>query len=188
MPRSTTTTRRDAAEALLSPRRLDLALALRAQGPSSVSELAAATGMRPTAVYAHLDKLREVGLVREEGRRKTGRRDGIVYALADRETAVAYDPDDPASVDRTCRYAQMVLRRAAAESSAAFESGLARTRGKRRDTAVGYARTWLAPDELARANALLEELYALFNEARPREGRRAIALTFALRPAPDASP
>ena len=179
--------RADASEALLSPRRLDMALALRAHGPSTVSELAEHTGMRSTAVYAHLDRLVDAGLVRECGRRKTGRRDGIVYELTHRKTSVRYDRDDPAAVDRTCRYTRMVLRRASAEACESFSSLKARANGKRRDTAVSYSRTWLAPDELARANALLDELAELFDGTRSPAGRQAYALTVALRPAPCAS-
>ncbi len=164
-----------------------MALALKAHGPSTVSELAEHTGMRSTAVYAHLDRLLDVGLVRECGRRKTGRRDGIVYELTHRRTTVRYDRNDPAAVDRTCRYTRMVLRRAAAETCESFTSLKARAQGKLRDTKVSYGRTLLAPDELEHANALLEELRELFDGTRSPEGRKAYALTVALRPAPCAS-
>ena len=66
--------------ALTSPRRLDIGDALAASGPLSVRALAAQIGAKPSALYHHLAKLIEVGLVVEAGTRIVNRKRETLYA------------------------------------------------------------------------------------------------------------
>jgi DNA-binding transcriptional ArsR family regulator len=66
--------------ALTSPRRLDIGDALAASGPLSVRALAAQIGAKPSALYHHLAKLIEVGLVEEAGTRTVNRKRETLYA------------------------------------------------------------------------------------------------------------
>ncbi|HEY7719533.1 MAG TPA: metalloregulator ArsR/SmtB family transcription factor [Pedococcus sp.] len=68
-------------KALGSPRRLEL-LDLLAQGPRSVEDLAVAAGLGTSSCSAHLQSLREAGLV---GARREGKR--VVYSLAGDDVA-----------------------------------------------------------------------------------------------------
>lgn len=72
-------------KALANPSRLEL-VDLLAQGPRSVEDLAGAAGLAMTTCSAHLQTLREAGLVhaRREGRR-------VYYTLAGEDVARLYD-------------------------------------------------------------------------------------------------
>lgn len=65
--------------ALTSPRRLDIIDALAGAGPLSVRALAAQIGARPSALYHHLARLIEVGLVAEAGARTVNRKRETLY-------------------------------------------------------------------------------------------------------------
>ena len=66
--------------ALTVPRRLDIVDALAASGPLSVRALAVQIGARPSALYHHLARLLEVGLVVEAGARIVNRKRETLYA------------------------------------------------------------------------------------------------------------
>ena len=66
-------------ETIASPRRQDMLARLAACGPLSIRELAEQVGARPTALYHHLEKLLDVGLVVEAGSRLRNRRRETLY-------------------------------------------------------------------------------------------------------------
>jgi len=66
--------------ALSSPRRLDIVDALAAAGPLPVRALAAQIGAKPSALYHHLARLLEVGLVVEAGAQTINRKRETLYA------------------------------------------------------------------------------------------------------------
>jgi DNA-binding transcriptional ArsR family regulator len=65
---------------LASSRRQEMVDRLAATGPMSVRELAAALGVRPSALYHHMEKLTATGLAREAGTRTVNRRAETLYA------------------------------------------------------------------------------------------------------------
>lgn len=71
--------RADQIEALISTRRQPIGDLLAVRGPMSVKEMAKALGQKPSALYHHLNKLVDVGLVREVGSRITNRRVEKLY-------------------------------------------------------------------------------------------------------------
>ena len=64
----------DQLAAMASPRRQDIVDRLAATGPLSVKELAAQIGARPPALYHHIERLLEVGLIVEAGTRTVRRK------------------------------------------------------------------------------------------------------------------
>lgn len=67
-------------QCLSSSRRQDMVDRLAGDGPLSVRELARAIGMKPSAIYHHLEQLLAVGLVIESGHRTVNRRQEKLYA------------------------------------------------------------------------------------------------------------
>lgn len=65
--------------AMRSPRRHDIIDRLAASGPMSIRMLAAGIGAKPSALYHHIDKLLELGLVVEAGARVTRRKREQLY-------------------------------------------------------------------------------------------------------------
>lgn len=72
-------TRPEQIAALTSARRHDIADRLAAGGPMSIKELAEQVGAKPSALYHHIEKLREVGLVVEAGSRVVNRKREQLY-------------------------------------------------------------------------------------------------------------
>ena len=66
-------------EALVSSRRQDIGDHLSACGPLSAKEIACALGMKPSALYHHLEQLMDVGLIVEVGHRIVNRRTEKLY-------------------------------------------------------------------------------------------------------------
>jgi len=66
--------------ALMSARRHDIGDRLAAGGPMSIKELAEQIGAKPSALYHHIQKMLEVGLVVEAGSRVVRRKREQLYA------------------------------------------------------------------------------------------------------------
>lgn len=73
--------REDQLRTLLSSVRTDIVDHLAGRGEMSIKELAVAIGKQPSSLYHHLDKLIEVGLVRETGARVINRKQEKLYAV-----------------------------------------------------------------------------------------------------------
>jgi predicted ArsR family transcriptional regulator len=107
---------------LNAPKRMEIITALRESGPSTAIDLAARMDLRPEALHYHLRELERIGLVREVGRRATGRRPQTVFELvADRirlprTVATATFEREKA---RGCR---LLLRRTERDVAKAFQS------------------------------------------------------------------
>ncbi len=71
--------RPDQIAALTSVRRQDIADRMAASGPMSIKELADQIGVQPSALYHHIRKMVEVGLVIEAGTRTVRRRRERLY-------------------------------------------------------------------------------------------------------------
>ena len=65
---------------MASARRQDIVDRLAATGPLSIKEIAAQIGARPSALYHHIERLIDVGLVIEAGARTIRRKRTLLYA------------------------------------------------------------------------------------------------------------
>jgi DNA-binding transcriptional ArsR family regulator len=156
--------------ALSSPLRHEIGDRLAAQGPLTVRELAAALGMKATAVYHHLKALEGAGLVVRAGERREGGRPAVAYGT-------------PAPLMRMARAARRKSNR-----PALAQAGIAAATQAGRDYANGFApehwaidgsgrnhwffRIVTAPSKprLARINKLLDELATLIWTPDPNPG------------------
>ena len=173
--------RQDQLRALASPLRQEIVDALQAspQG-STIAALAQRLNRRPDSLYFHLRALQRVALVRRIGHTGVGRDRAALYALPDRPARIAYPPAKRSGhlapvLDAILRLARRDVRRALALPAV-------RAEGDSRQLWVARARGWLRPDQLARANALLNELFDLLNQSPPAPDTEPIALAFALTP------
>lgn len=167
--------------ALASPVRQELADALEGAGPCPVARLAQLLGRPADALYHHLRVLQRAGLVRVAGRRQVGRHAFAEYELVRRPLLAARGPR-PQEAERVAGAAQRLAWR---DFRRALRAGAGETRGARRTRLGLRLRAWLAADELARANALLDELLALLRAGRPGPGRTPLALGLLLAPLPE---
>ncbi len=167
--------------ALASPLRQELLDLLEAAGPLSIAELGAQLGRAPDALYFHVRRLERVGLVREHGRRQSGRHAFAVYDAIGRPLRIdrskARRRDLDAVVGGILRLAARDYRRASAGGSAVAQ-------GPTRNLCGARVRGWLGAEQLTEVNALLEQLSACVRAGRPGPGREPVAFAFVLAPVP----
>lgn len=175
---------RTALEAIASPARLELLGAL-GDGPLTTAELAARLGRSRQSLYYHLGLLEKAGLVvgepPAEGERE--RR----YRMREGRLAVGARRGSTADRSAATKALRAILRLTAREAAAALEDPGTRLRGPEREMIGFRGKARLTEAQLRRANELIDELEALFREAKggsldlPLE-----ALTVVLTPARDA--
>lgn len=170
----------DQIRALASPARQEVVDALVAAGPASVAELAEHLGRAPDSLYFHLRRLEKVGLVREVGRRKSGRHVAVVYDVPGRPMrivqtrAIARPMDDV--VGGILRLAQRDYRRNLRNPAAVLE-------GPARSLWAGRVKGWIDEKDLTRVNEMLEEIQRIVRTGRPKAKASAIGFTFVVAPA-----
>ncbi len=165
--------------ALASPARQEVIDALVAAGPLSVAEIAAHLGRAADSLYFHLRQLEKVGLIREIERRQSGRHVAVVYDVPGRPMRIDPNLAAPkplgAVISGVLRLAQRDYRRSLSDPRTVID-------GPCRELWGGRVKGWVAPEDLTRVNALLEELQRVVRDGRPGEGRRGVSFTFVLAP------
>lgn len=168
--------------ALISPVRQEIADAIHAAGPVSISQLAAILGRPADALYFHIRTLERVGLLKRTGELATGRRSGAVYDVSDRPLRIRYDPQDRPVTRALIKVSGSMLRLAHRDFVRAFKDGLVDPEGDHRNTWSGRAKGWLTREEIAQVNLCWRKILEILQDARPREGARLHAATFVMSP------
>ena len=164
---------KDQLAALTAPVRRDILDRLIIRGPMAVTEIGAALGRQPTAIYHHLRQLEAVGLIETTRPVSTSSEPGrpsLQYRAVNRVMVATDASRDPANRELVVR----LVRAASAQTARDFERAL----GSEARVATGEARNHTffraviapSPERLARINALLEELAALAMAPEPDPG------------------
>ncbi len=183
-----------------SPARLEVIDAMSEIGPCSVAELARELGRSPQSLYYHLEIMVAVGLLRQTGSRKAGKRDEALYDMVSDHYRLAGSGDAAEDVRRTLlRFNSTVFKLTERNYRDAVTHGLPRRVDQRENIYLRRQRGRLSDENLARFYELLEEMGALLAaevETKPtnrKPGRRRAAsephryaLTIALIPLEDA--
>jgi DNA-binding transcriptional ArsR family regulator len=169
----------DATRVLASATRQEIVDALSSAGPCSVVRLATLLGRRPDALYFHLRALERVGLVRQQPEPGSDGNGGAIYELPGSAVRLDYAAAPRADLARVVRHAlKLSLREFERECLAERPIG----QGGGRTLWGGRVMGWVNKAELARINALIEELHSVLRKGRPGPNRRAISLGFLLAP------
>lgn len=170
--------------ALIAPTRQEIVDVLESAGACSVATLASLLGRPADALYYHLRRLQEAGLVTETERRRDGRRGYGVFDLCRRPVRLSYAPPaQPGDIARVVAAAQRLTWR---EFRRALRTRTGRAEGGRRSLWGGRMKGWLLPTELEQVNRLLTELSAVIRGGGPRPGAEPISVCFLLAPSPAA--
>ena len=172
--------------AIASPPRQEVLEAL-GDGPASVRELAARLGRSRQALHHHIAALVSAGLVRPSGARGRGVRREQVYALEGERFAVRTHGTSRKELEATTRALQALLRLTGREAARALATPGLRRSGAARELVALRGKVRLAPERLARLNALIEELLQLLRDAKAERADPLYAVTFVLTPSPDRS-
>jgi len=168
-----------ATRALASATRQEIVDALSSAGPCTVAKLADLLGRRPDALYFHVRALERVGLVRQQVNSQTDSNGGVIFELPRSSVRLDYAAAPRADLARVVRHAlKLSLREFERECLADRPIGPA----SQRHLWGGRVMGWVNSEELARINALIEELHSVLRQGRPGGGRRAISLGFLLAP------
>lgn len=92
---------------------------LRFGGTMSAAELAGRTGKSPQGVHYHLNKLRDIGLVRLAGERETGRRPEMLFEMEAHDVHLTQGKRTPGLRREMLRMCRLFLRRAGEDYEAA---------------------------------------------------------------------
>lgn len=156
--------------AIASGRRQPIIDLLAASGPLSAREIARNIGLKPSAIYFHLEQLMQVGLVVERGSRKAGRRTEQLFdTVATRmRIGVAPGSDDSAEIWEQLHLSQ------SRQTDRDFVSGLTMSdaigEGSQRNLRTFRVIGSPNPDQLARVNALLDEALDILWESAGGDG------------------
>jgi DNA-binding transcriptional ArsR family regulator len=171
---------------MASARRQDIVDRLAATGPLSIKELAAQIGARPSALYHHVGRLLEVGLIVEAGWRTVRRRREQLYAARARRMrmlrALASEKHQPLM--------ETIVGSLARQMERDFRSGAGspdrRAEGAERN--YGFFRLIGRPGaaDLARINACLAEVAEILWDRRD-ENAPLVCLEWIMAPLPPAA-
>ena len=151
---------------LASPLRAEIIGHLQTEGPLSIRQLATHLSLPASGLYHHVSLLAKAGLLLEQERRRSGRREEAVYALS-APRAAGGDARDPAGRAGIAAAAKTALRMAEREFASALD---ACPPGKRPGLRLSRQRVWLDDPALGKVLTLLARLEALL--ARENRGRR----------------
>lgn len=155
-------------DALVLPIRLEIVDRLAALGPTRARDLARALGRRQTALYHHLAKLEEVGLIRRTERVRDGGRPAQFYETRAPLMRLARAAADPGLRPYIVRANHFQARQAARDYERGFALDDRVMEGPLRNH--WWARVYMpaTPDRMAKINALLDELFEVAFEPEPQ--------------------
>ncbi len=174
--------RLDQLELLTSPLRQEIVDVVAALGECSARELAVELGVAPDALYYHLRKLVDAGLLLTVGKRSATRRPEEVYRTPSRDLQGVWDLDDPKTSAAIQKAAAAFLRLAERDLRRAAESPAARTQGKDRNLGGGRLTAWLTRAEIQQVNGHMAAVAQVFHNARRSRGKVLHALTWVIAP------
>jgi len=157
-------------KALASPLRHEIGDRLAAQGPLTVRELARALGMRPTAVYHHLQELERVGLVRPAGERGERGRPAAAYETVAPRMRMARAARKPKNRKPLAKAGEAAATQAGRDYEKGFGAGHWQAEGAGRNHWFFRVVSTPSKPRLARINALLDELAELVWTPDPEPG------------------
>lgn len=151
-------------KALASPLRQEILGRWTDGVPRTVADIAAGMGRPATAVYYHMHQLEKVGLLIRVGSRPGPKRDEVLFKPVAKEFDLTPIPGDPEQIADAMAALTTANKMALGDLKASFESGEARFDGPDRSILAFRLHARLSAEKKARANALLDELLALFQD------------------------
>ncbi|MFK7760150.1 MAG: helix-turn-helix domain-containing protein [Phycisphaerales bacterium] len=154
-------------------------------GQLTANEIATRLGIRPTAIYSHLDLLVEVGLLVEGDQVRTNKNFARSFGTPAKYMRFDRESKDPQVQEAIRAILASQLRQAAREfQSATQASSNPECDYPNADFGLGIAwlTAWLDTESIERAKALLNELDEIFMVDEPGPGKTLFALTYIARP------
>ena len=169
---------------LRTPARQEIVDAIATLGRCSASELAKNLGKPADGLYYHLRILVKAGLIVVTGKRRTTRRDEVLYELPvkARDYRIRYDPHDSANVRAVNQVVKSMTAIAARDFSGGLVPGLAKCNGKDRNIWAARTVGWLSDEERKEVTALLARIHLLTQQPKTPNRQVLQAFTFVWAP------
>lgn len=166
--------------ALASSIRQEIADVLAASDTVSVAELAATLGRPADALYFHLHRLTQSGLVQQAGYRSRGNRQEALYRTAAPEMMIEYKPKKPSNRKAVSAIVASMLRLGARDFSRALQREGVIVSGAHRELWALRKASRLSLRQLADVNRVIQRLTSAM--ARPAASGQLYAVTVMLTP------
>ena len=122
-------------KAICSDVRMQIVQSFR-DGETTVARIAARLGRTPHSLYHHMRMLKEAGIVRAAGRRRSGKRDETIYALTADCFQIHHDPKSAESRKALVKAIRAVMRLTSRDAAKSIDRGLIVKQGPRRNTDI----------------------------------------------------
>lgn len=169
-------------EALASPVRHQIYLAMQMLGECSVNELAERMGRVPETLYYHVRRLKKVGIVEQVGRRAGAGREEAIYQLKGKRLQVDPRQTSPRFLKAMTKSCGSLLRFAQRSLERAVEARAERRVGPKRDVRIEQVTVRLSADNLAQMNKRLDSLCSFLNDADEPSEQKMYVITLATSP------
>ncbi|HVT43407.1 MAG TPA: helix-turn-helix domain-containing protein [Thermoanaerobaculia bacterium] len=180
------TLKETAFRAMASPHRLELITALGDAGSASIAELALVLGRTPHSLYYHIKLLEEAGIVVPAEKRRRGRRDEQVWALAAEKILLSVSPGGSGFHAERSKAIESMLRLTARELQTAIERSSTTRESEHREIIGMRMKGRVDEATLRQINRLIDRLEALMRKSnREEKDDRLFALTIVLNPVAD---
>jgi DNA-binding transcriptional ArsR family regulator len=156
--------------ALASPIRGEIIDVVDLLGPLTIAEIASVLGRPADSLYYHVRRLLGVGLVVERATRRTLGRESAVYDVRGRPMPLRYRHGQREHIQALVRSVAGMLRLAERDFRAAFETGLVRSSGKRRNVVHSRALGWYTDEEIHRMRSRIQDVIAEFRGSSRHRG------------------
>ena len=166
--------------ALAAAARQEIVDVLAEMGTVSVAELAATLGRPADALYFHLRRLTQVGLVRHAGHRMRGGRKEALYHTVAPELMLEYEPDNSSNTKGVSAIVGSMLRLGVRDFRCALERGDALVSGQKRELWALRKTGRLSLAQIAKVNRSIKRLIG--SARNPRGTGRLYAVTILLTP------
>jgi transposase-like protein len=166
--------------ALRTPLRQKMLETLIRMGEGSVKDVAREMDRAPGALYYHVHELTDAGLIREVGKRSTGRRPEAVYAPAAKRITLDRTGRAKAFVEALADLQRSTLRAAEREAARALDASRDRDEAPAESVSLLRISARLKPGAAAQARKLLRETvrYIEENDDAGAAGTFALTATF----------
>lgn len=169
-------------EALASPVRHQIHLAMEMLGECSVNELAERMGRVPETLYYHIRRLKKVGIVEQVGRRAGAGREEAIYQLNAKRLRVDPSQTSPRFLRAMAKGCGSLLRFAQRSFDRALEAGADRRASPKRSLRIDQATVRLSAGNLAELNKRLNSVQSFLDDADEPSEQKMYVITLATAP------
>ncbi|MCH8148887.1 MAG: helix-turn-helix transcriptional regulator [Planctomycetes bacterium] len=169
-------------EALASPIRHQIHLAMEMLGPCSVNELAERMGRVPETLYYHVRRLEKVGILAKVGTRDAGMREEAIYRLQGKRLRVDPRQTSPRFLKAMAKGCGSLLRFAQRSFEQALEARAERRTVPKRSLRIEQVAVRLSARNLVELNNRLDGLQEFLSDADEADDKQMYVITVATAP------